>query len=167
MLWQTQATRSYVPPSAGVPVSLVAGMHERAILVPALQMRLPAGLPTRITLNGTVLETDGVTIAKPARAVEVTFTTDVPENTMYQLQLFKLVPNMAGTALERENKLSANGAQPRFVLPPELFEPGALYTLRAIAVQGGFPGLADGDLTRREIPIAVSFVDGGVFRVEP
>ncbi len=167
MLWLTQATRTYTPPSAGLPVTLFAGMHERAVLVPALEMRLPAGLPTRITLIGTVLETDGVTIARPARAVEVSFTTDVPSNTMYQLQLFQLVPNAGGTALQLELKLGANGAQPRFLLPPELFEPGALYTLRAIAVQGGFPGLATGDLTQRAIPIAISFLDSGVFRVEP
>ncbi len=165
LLWLTQASRTYTPPSAGLPVTLFAGMHERAILAPGLQMKLPAGLPTRITLIGTVLENDGVTIAKPARGVEVSFTTDAAANTMYQLQLFKLVPNAGNTALQYELQLGANGVQPRFVLPPELFEAGALYTLRAIAVAGGFPGIAEGDLTQRSIPIAVSFLDSGVFQV--
>ncbi|HSK05814.1 MAG TPA: hypothetical protein VK932_31420 [Kofleriaceae bacterium] len=167
VLWLTRASRTYTPPAAGLPVTLFAGMHERAILESGLQMKLPAGLPTRITLIGTVLENDGVTIAKPARGVEVSFQTDVPENTMYQLQLFKLVPNAAMTALQYELKLGANGVQPRFVLPPELFEAGALYTLRAITVAGGFPGIAEGDLTQRSIPIAVSFLDSGVFQVAP
>lgn len=167
VLWLSQASRTYTPPAAGLPVTLFAGMHERAILESGLQMMLPAGLPTRITLIGTVLENDGVTIAKPARGVEVSFQTDVPENTLYQLQLFKLVPNAAMTALQHELKLGAQGIQPRFVLPPELFEAGAHYTLRAIAVAGGFPGIAAGDLTQRSIPIAVSFLDSGVFQVAP
>ncbi len=165
VLWQTLAPRSYTPPSAALPVTLHAGMHERAILAPGLQMKLPAGLPTRITLLGAVLETDGITIARPTRAVEVSFTTDAPANTLYQLQLFRLVPNMANTALQLELKLDANGAAPRFLLPPEVFEPGALYTLRAISVQGGFPAIAEGDMTQRSMPVATSFLDSGVFQV--
>jgi hypothetical protein len=167
MLWQMQATRAYTPPSAGLPVTLVANAAERAGLAAGLEMRLPAGLPTRISLNGTLLVNDGVSIAKPARGVEVAFETDVAANTMYQLQLFKLVPNeaMPPTALVRQQKLGASGAAPRFTLPPELFEAGGLYTLRAVAVQGGFPGAADGDFTQRELPIGVSFVDSGVFEV--
>jgi hypothetical protein len=140
-------------------------MHERAILAPGLQMKLPAGLPTRITLLGAVLETDGITIARPTRAVEVSFSVDVPANTMYQLQLFRLVPNMASTALQLELQLGASGVAPRFLLPPEVFEPGALYTLRAISVQGGFPALAEGDMTQRSMPVAISFLDSGVFQV--
>jgi len=165
VLWQTQGARAYTPPSAALPVTLYAGMHQRAVLEPGLQMKLPAGLPTRITLLGAVLETDGVTIARPARGVEVSFTVDVPDNTMYQLQLFRLVPNMANTALQYELKLGANGVVPRFVLPPEVFEPGALYTLRAISVVGGFPALAEGDLTQRTLPVSISFLDSGVFQV--
>jgi hypothetical protein len=165
VLWQTQGTRAYTPPSAMLPVTLYAGMHQRAILEPGLQMKLTAGLPTRITLLGAVLETDGVTIARPTRGVEVSFTPDVPDNTMYQLQLFRLVPNMANTALQYEMKLGANGVAPRFVLPPEVFEPGGLYTLRAVSVQGGFPAIAEGDHTQRSMPVAISFLDSGVFQV--
>lgn len=167
VLWQTLAPRSYTPPSGMLPVTLHAGMHERAILEPGLQMKLPAGLPTRITLLGAVLETDGITIARPTRAVEVSFSVDAPANTMYQLQLFRLVPNMANTALQLELQIGASGAAPRFLLPPEVFEPNALYTLRAISVQGGFPALAEGDMTQRSLPIAVSFLDSGVFQVAP
>lgn len=165
LLWLTRASRTYTPPSAGLPVTLFAQMYERAILAPGLELKLAAGIPTRITIVGAVLENDGVTIARPSRAVEVTFETDAPVNTMYQLNLYKLVPNAAGTALQLELKLGASGVAPRFLLPPELFEPGALYTLRAIAIAGGFPGLADGDLTQRTIPIAVSHLDSGVFQV--
>ena len=169
MLWLTQASRTYTPPTAGLPVTLLAGMHERAILAPGLEMKLPAGLPLRISLNGALLVNDGITIAKPARAVEVSFETDVASNTLYQLQLFELVPNaaMPPTALVLQLKLAANGAAPRFALPPELFEAGGLYTLRAIAVQGGFPGIADGDFVQRSLPIGISFLDSGVFEVMP
>lgn len=169
MLLTQRASRTYTPPSAGLPVTLSAGMDERAALAPGLEMRLPAGLPTRVTLNGTLLVNDGVSIAKPARAVQVSFETDVPTNTMYQLQLFKLVPNtaMPPTALVLQQKLAASGAAPQFTLPPEVFEAGALYTLRAVAIQGGFPGIADGDLTQRELPIGLAFLDSGVFEVMP
>lgn len=165
LLWQTQATRTYTPPSVGLQVSLVAGMNERAILAPGLAMKLPAGLPSKIAIGGTLLETDGVMVARPSRAVEVTFTTDAATTTLYQLQLFKLVPNTGNTVIQLEQKLLAMGPAPRFVLPPDLFEAGGLYTLRAATIAGGFPGAADGDLTVRELPIAVSFLDSGVFQV--
>jgi hypothetical protein len=167
LAWVTQASRTYTPPSAGLQATLVAGMSERVILAPGLQLKLPAGLPTRITLAGMVLEGDGATLVKPVSAVEASFTTDIAANTLYQLQLFKLVPNAANTALQLELKLGANGVAPRFVLPPELFETGALYTLRAIAIQGGFPTIDAGDLTQRSIPLATSFLDSGVFQVTP
>ncbi len=165
--WQTRASRTYTPPSAGLPVMLLAGMQEFAILEPGLQMKLPAGLPAQITLGGVVLESDGVTIAKPSRGVEVSFTTDIQANTMYLLQLFKLIPNAGNTALQFEQKLRAYARQPRFVLPPELFENGAVYTLRAHAVAGGFPGISDGDLAQRSLPYAASFLDSSVFQVIP
>lgn len=167
LLWQTQAARSYTPPSAGLPASLLAGMSERAILAPGLEMKLPAGLPSKIAIGAVSLEADGATIPRPTRAVEVTFMTDVPVNTLYQLQLLKLVPNAGNTALTPEVKLAALGVAPRFLLPPDLFEPGALYTLRASAVQGGFPAIADGDLTERTLPLASAFLDSGVFLVMP
>lgn len=167
LLWVTQAARTYTPPGMTLPVTLVANMHERAILGPGLSLKLAAGLPTKITLGTAVLETDGTVIARPTRAVEVSFAVDVVTNTMYQLQLFKLVPNAAQTALVLEQRLSAAGVAPRFLLPPEVFEAGALYTLRAVAVQGGFPGIATGDLTLRELPISISLTDSGVFQVAP
>jgi hypothetical protein len=142
-------------------------MSERAVLAPGLEMKLPAGLPSKIAIGAVSLETDGAMLPRPTRAVEVTFMTDVPTNTLYQLQLLKLVPNAGNTALVTELKLSAAGAAPRFVLPPDLFEPNALYTLRAGAVQGGFPGIATADLTQRELPLASAFLDSGVVLVMP
>jgi hypothetical protein len=167
LTWSTQASRTYTPPSAGLQATLVAGMSERVPFAPGLQLKLPAGLPTRIALGDMMLDGDGATLSKPVSAIEVSFTTDLAANTLYQLQLFKLVPNAANTALVLELKLGANGAAPRFVLPPELFETGALYTLRAIAIQGGFPSIDAGDLTQRSIPLATSFLDSGVFQVTP
>jgi hypothetical protein len=165
--WVVTASRVYTPPSANLPVTLVAQMSERALPDPGLVLTLPAGLPELITLDGKSLSMDGQTIARPGKAVDVSFITDLPENTFYQLQLFELVPNMANTALELRQLLGAAGVAPKFRLPPELFKPGSLYTLRAVAVKGGFPTLGDGDLTRRELPVAVSLLDSGVFQVTP
>jgi len=166
-VFATQAQRTYTPPTAGLQATLVTAMSERALLQPGLQMRLTAGLPKQIRIGDTLLETDGAMLPKPSRAIEVTFATDVESNTLYQLQLFKLVPNAGNTALQAEQKISALGPEARFVLPPELFEMGGLYTLRAVANQGCFPAAAAGDLTERSLPCATSFVDSGVFQVTP
>ncbi|MGN6107360.1 MAG: hypothetical protein ACTHU0_19785 [Kofleriaceae bacterium] len=166
--WTTQGTRTYTSPGA-LPITLAAGLYQRELPSAGLVLALPAGLPELIKLDGQALATDGNVIPLPTRGVEITFTTDIADNTMYQLDIFELVPNTASppTALVRKRVLGASAAAPRFVVPPELFKAGSFYTMRASAIQGGYPTAAMGDLTNRELPIAVSFLDSGVFQVMP
>jgi hypothetical protein len=168
LTWSTNASRVFTPAGQTLPVTLFAGMFQFATDPTAgLVLDLPAGLPELISFDGMPLSSDGTPIAAPTHAVEVTFITDRPTNTLYQLQLFELVPNAAATALEFHQKLGASGSQPKFTLPPELFEPGKIYTLRAVSVQGSFPNIATGDLRARDTPLAISFLDSAVIQVNP
>ncbi len=169
LTWASNANRTVTLPGQTLPVTLSAGMFQRVIdPAAALVLDLPAGLPELITLDGRPLSSDGGTVAAPTRAVEVTFLNGGSQtHTLYQLQLFELVPNAGGTALVQVIRLSASGTDPSFTLPPELLEPGKLYSLRAVTVLGGFPAIADGNFRERELPIAVSFLDSGAFQVTP
>jgi hypothetical protein len=166
--WSTAESRTFTPPALGLPVTPQAGMFQLVFPTAGMNLDLPAGLPITLTMNGTALTTDGATMTvDPAKAVSVSFVADAQNNTLFQLQLFELVPNSqtAPTALVYLQKLGATGSKPAFTLPPELFEVGKTYVLRAICIQGGFPTIAMGDLTNRTPPQAVSFLDGAVFTV--
>jgi hypothetical protein len=166
--WSTAESRTFTPPALGLPVAPQAGMFQLVFPTAGMALDLPAGLPITLTMNGTPLTTDGATMTvDPAKAVSVSFVADAQNNTLFQLQLFELVPNSqtAPTALVYLQRLGASGSKPEFLLPPELFEVGKTYVLRAICIQGGFPTLGMGDLTNRMPPQAVSFLDGAVFTV--
>jgi len=133
---------------------------------------LPAGLPETISLDGTPLSTDGQTLAPPTKFVEVTFLADIPvpgepNATLYNLAVFDLLPNAAMTGLEYHLVLSAAGSEAKFQIPPEIFQAGHSYTLRAISMLGGYPTVDQGDFTHRQLPMAQSFLDSGVFTVMP
>jgi hypothetical protein len=162
-----QASRSYTPPALGLPVTLIGQMLQRTAPAPGLAANLPAGLPQQVTLGGTALASDGMVIAKPAKAIDVSFTTDKPANTLYQVQLFELAKNMAGTAVETRLIVDLQSATAAFRIPPEVWKAESLYMLRAIAIEGGYPTIADGDLTQRSLPFNRGLLDSGVFQVMP
>ena len=167
LTWLAEASRSYTPPALGLPITLGAGFNQKVEPAPELVLDAPAGMPALVSLDGRPLSTDGLQIAQPSTAVEITFITDVQDNTLYQVALLELVPNAATTALETRTVVSASGTEPAFTLPPELFEPGKLYTLRVQSVQGGYPTLNVGDLTNRVLPLTLAFMHSGVFEVMP
>ena len=163
------------PMGMATPITLVAGMNQFFDPAHATDLELPAGLPQAITLGTTVLNSDTVTIKQPTRFVDVSFTVDTPlvagaaapSPTLYELDVFDLTVNTAGTALERHLVLAALSDRPAFALPPELFQAGHSYSLRAVADLGGFPGIDRGDFVDRQLPFAQSFLDGGVITVVP
>lgn len=167
LTWSTSATRSYMPTGSTLPATLAAGLFQVVEPSPNLVLDLPAGLPEVITIDGKPLSTDGLTISTPTKGVSVTFVAGITTNTLYQIQLYELVPNTANTALVQKYVLSSTGIKAEFTIPPEFLVPGKIYNLRAICIQGGYPGVADGDLRKRELPYAVGYLDGGVFTVTP
>jgi len=127
---------------------------------------LSAGLPQAITLDTTPLVTDGLTVAlDPTLPITASFTTDVATNTLYQLQVFELVPDSTNTVLQFSTRITMSAEQPAFTIPPGIFEVGKTYTIRGICISGSFPNLAQGDLTTRSLPFSVGLADAGVFTV--
>ncbi|HEU0031070.1 MAG TPA: hypothetical protein VFQ53_10595 [Kofleriaceae bacterium] len=168
LTWSTSASRSVVPTGQTLPIGLSAQMFQREVEPGAgAMLDLPAGFPQLITIGTTPLSADNTTIPVPTSAVEVSFVTDRPTNTFYQAQLFEIVPNADATALVLKPVVFASAAEPKFVFPPELFQPGKTYTIRAVSVVGGFPNAAAGDLRTRAMPFALSLLDSGVFQVMP
>jgi hypothetical protein len=173
----TSESRVYMAPSptgttgAPIPVTLFAGMNQFLDLSPAVaplpELTLEAGLPVTISIGGIPLLTDGQMIAKPTKFVEVTFQADKPTATLFNLQVFDLLPNMAATALDYHLVLAAASSEPKFELSPDTFQVGHSYTLRALCTSGGYPGVAAGDFQTRTLPLSQSFLDSAVFAVTP
>jgi len=42
---------------------------------------------------------------------------------------------------------------------------GDVYMIRGYTIVGGYPGLAQGDLTMRQLPYSIGYLDGGIFTV--
>jgi hypothetical protein len=170
-LFATSETRVYTPEGTTTPVQLFAGLNQFMEPSAAVPLDQPAGLPELISLDGKPLSTDGLTIAAPTKFVEVEVVVDPPAGapaaSLYLVQLFDLVANAAGTALEYRFAGSAASTEPKVHLPPELFVAGHTYTLRAIAQVGGLPDVATGDTVTRTLPMAQGFLDSGVFKVMP
>lgn len=165
---QTSESRTTTPVGATLPVRLFAGMNqflEPSLVSPGFELTLPAGLPVLISLDGMQLSTDGRMIPPPDHFVEVTFLVDNTNATVFELQVFDLLPNAAATALEHHLVFSAASNEATFAIPPEIFQAGHHYTLRAVCTYGGYPASADGDFTRRELPLTQSFLDSGVITV--
>jgi hypothetical protein len=167
---QTSESRTTVPLGAALPVALFAGMNqflEAPVVPPGFELALPAGLPVLISIDGKQLSTDGQKLVPPTKFVEVTFLPDNANATVFDLQVFDLLPNGAATALEYHLVYAAASNEAKFEVPPEIFQLGHHYTLRALCTFGGYPTIADGDFTNRELPLAQSYLDSGVFTVMP
>lgn len=170
----TSESRAYTAPGTTASIALVAGMNQFIEPSPGFELTLPAGLPIVITLDGTPLSSDSLMIKPPSKLVRVTFLIDTPAGstapaaTLYNLQLWDLVPNPAAPAvLDRILTLVASSNEASFDLPPELFQAGHSYTLRALAMLGGYPATSSGNFVMRELPLAQSFLDSGVVTVMP
>jgi hypothetical protein len=178
----TSVSRVYMAPlgpmGMALPVNLQAGMNQ--FLEPPqppptdpVSLDLPAGLPQAITLDSTVLTLDGVNLKPPNRFVNVSFTVDAPASaagqspTLYNLQLIDLVFNSKTMAVDRVLVFAAAGKDPAFALRPELFQVDHSYTLRAFATLGGYPTIDQGNFVNRQLPLAQSYLDSGVFKVTP
>jgi hypothetical protein len=168
---QTRETRTAMlpgPMGPALPVTLFAGMDQYVEPSSALTLGLDAGLPVLISIGGKQLTVDtSQTIAQPTRFAEVTFLADNTNATLFNLQVFDLLPDTGMTKYEGHLVFAAASAEAKFEVPPEIFQAGHYYMLRAFCTYGGYPSIADGDFTDRQLPLAQSFLDSGVFMVTP
>jgi hypothetical protein len=136
-----------------------------------VSLDLPAGLPKLISLGGVQLIADGQTVAAPHDFVEVGFSTDNTNATLYGLEVLDIVANTANTALDLQGVYHATGhttgRDPTFQIPAAVFQAGHSYTIRAVCMFQGFPQIDTGDLVTRELPFAQSSFDSAVFTVMP
>jgi hypothetical protein len=178
----TSVSRAYTAPMGpmgmSISVTLFAGMLQ-FLAPPAssgtpVPLDLPAGLPQVITIGSTVLATDNAFIKQQqVQFFNVSFTVDTPSSAAdqgprsYNLQLFDLVFNPTAMSVDRVLVFAAAGKDPAFALPPELFQVGHTYTLRALSTLGGSPGTEQGDLLHPQLPLAQAYLDSGTFTVMP
>jgi hypothetical protein len=50
-------------------------------------------------------------------------------------------------------------------IPNDVFVAGKTYMIRGHCLVDGFPGLATGDFTQRQLPLSLGYLDGGIFTV--
>jgi hypothetical protein len=168
--WTTNESRVYTPAGSMIGATLYSGMYQLGAPTAGASFTLPAGLPVTIRIGQTPLIVDGTTVTlDPAQAVDVSFDLEPGhlDNTLYNANVYALVPNAANTALQYQPVLYMSATSPHFVAPRALFQAGQLYTIRAVSVEGGYPALPAGDLTQRSLPISVSYLDSGAFEVAP
>lgn len=178
----TSVNRVYMAPlgpmGMAVPITLFAGMNQSLEPPPPpapatpMPLDLPVGLPQVITIGSTVLMNDGAFIKQSTQFFDVSFTVDASPGAVqgprfYNLQLFDLVLDPMTMAVNRVLVFAAAGKDPAFALPPELFQVGHSYTLRAVSTSGGFPGAEQGDFSHPQLPLAQAYLDSGVFTVTP
>jgi hypothetical protein len=162
--WATSASRTYTV--GALPVTLYAAINQFVEPGPGLDLSLSAGLPTSISIDQMPLTRDGMQVTLDLnKAIDLAFVPDLAGATLSQIQLYELLPNAAGTALQYQLRISCTGTAPHFVVPPDAFVAGHTYTLRAISLVDGFPAAATGDLTMRALPMIQAYADSGVFTV--
>lgn len=163
--WAATATRSYQQPG-GLPAVTLYSVLSTISAVPTDGARrdFSACLPTSVRVESAVLDTDGRNVAiDRGKAVNVTFTADRTDATLYGFSLLEIV-NSGGVAT-LTSRFETTSTQPSWTIPGDVFQTGSTYAIRASCLRGGYPGLATGDLETRELPIDSGSFDSGVFTV--
>jgi hypothetical protein len=169
LAWNGSSSRSATHPSQlALPATLSAGMSQLIADPQAgLVLDFPAGLPEQISIAGTSLSRDDITLSAFVGPVEIVADVDRTGASLYTLEVRELTPNMANTALEARRTLFVAAPEPRFTLRPTDFEVGKLYTLRIQSIHELFTNASAGDLQTRALPAATAFADSGIFLVVP
>ncbi len=164
-------TYTYTENAMSLPVALSTTMFQLAEPSDALDVTMPAGLPTTVRANQMLLTSDGMTLPLDlTKPVEVDAIVDKPTNTLYELAVVQLGIDATGMTpvITRTFVLymytTATG-MPVFEIPPDTFTVGKTYYITVRSTQGGYTSAGDGDLTVASLPLAVSTLDSGVFTV--
>ncbi len=166
--WTAGGSRTLTPDGQVLPVTLGAEMQQ-LVADPAegLTLDFPAGVPEQISFGTQSLSLDNVQVPQPTAPVEISVIVNGSNATLFMLDVRELVPNATNDALVPTRRFLAISLEPTFVVQPEVFVVGKLYSLRVQTISGLYSNLAAGDLNTRALPVAKAFVDSGVFRVMP
>lgn len=131
-----------------------------------LTLDMPVGLPTIITMNGTPLNSDGMTAALDVtKQVMVDITADRTQNTLYEVTLVEIA--VVGNQVTQTPLVVVSGTTPHLPLPPRSMQTGHTYNLRTRCIAGGYSGAATGDLQSFALPVSYGYQEGAVFTVIP
>lgn len=168
------ANRSYPISDGTNTVNVVLFARQETLSPPGttpLSYTMPAGLPTTVRANQTLLTNDGMMLTVDrTQPVVIDAITDRPSNTVYELTLVELsiMPDATGASLVRRIALDAfTAGEPSFAIPPDLLEPGKTYYISFKSVQGGYVNAATGDLQTVTLPYSTASLDSAVFTVMP
>ncbi len=166
LLIATSRSRAYTPPALALPVTLSAGLQQTIRPMAGSTIDMPAALPVLVLVASTPLNSDGLTVTiDPNRSVKLGLVADRATCDFYQFNVHELVPNTSNDALVGKNVLAALGPPGDITIPAGVFTTGKTYSIRAHCYRGGFPGIASGDLSQRDLPLSVGYLDSGVFTV--
>jgi hypothetical protein len=83
--------------------------------------------------------------------------------TLYQFNVYNMVLDAPSNSWIPHVAYVAQTTANTVVLPSDVFVDGNVYMIRGETLVGGFPGIATGDLTMRQLPLSVGYLDGGIF----
>ena len=164
-VWAATARRTYQQP-AGLPAVVLSATQVVIAPVPTAsnQLDFTACMPTSVAVQGATLLTDGLTVTiDRTKPVAVSVVVDRPDADLYGITLLEVVNT--GTTATLTPRFESVNQKSVWSLPADIFEAGKIYTVRASCSRGGYPGLATGDLEKRELPIASASLESGVFTV--
>lgn len=164
----TNRQRTFTPPALALPVTLYAGLNQFIAPTAGAMLDMPVGLPVLVLVNEMPLTSDGLLVTlDPNKAITLSLVADRTVNTIYQFNVYELVPNaaMPPTALERKTSYVAIGTAPEIKVPAGTLATGKTYTIRAHCLSGGFADIATGDLSQRDLPLSIGYLESGVFTV--
>jgi hypothetical protein len=168
-LWQTYNNRSVTLPGGGAAYAATSGgLQDIALVSDGLDLNTPAPLPINVSINGTQLLTDNMTIPLDlTQTVQLALDQDTSDAaTVYQFNVYELRLDAASNTWGAHAIYVAMASNKTITLPNDVFANGKTYMIRAHCIVGGFPGIAEGDLTDRALPYSVGYLDAGIFVVQ-
>lgn len=131
---------------------------------PGMTLDIPVGLPTMTSINGTPLNSDGMTVSLDvAKPVYVDVTTDRTQNTLYDISVVEIA--VVGNQVTRTPVATVTGVNPHLPLPPRALQAGHTYSLAMQCTAGGYTNAASGDLQTFALPVSYSYQESAVFTV--
>jgi hypothetical protein len=164
--WVSSNTRSVTLTGGGAAYGAVSGGFEDfATVSSGLDLNTPAPLPITISINGTALVADNMTVpldlTKPVTLQIDQDTNSAP--TLYQFNVYNMVLDAPSNTWIPHVAYVAQTTANTVVLPNDVFVDGNVYMIRGHTLVGGYPGIATGDLTMRQLPYSIAYLDGGIF----
>ncbi len=166
--WVSSNNRSVTLPGGGAAYTATSGgLQDFATVASGLDLATPAPLPITISVNGTALVADNMMLPLDlTKTVNVAIDQDTSDTpTLYQFVVYQLILDAPSNTWIAHAAYLATTTANNVTLPNDVFMDGDVYMIRGFTIVGGYPGLAQGDLTMRQLPYSIGYLDGGIFTV--